>query len=433
MKPILFVIFIIFFVFNPLIAQNIPVNSRIDIMLIRGNYEDVIDTCKQILAYDSLNPEIYYKMGIAYHNILEEDLSVSSFSKAVKLHPDNKIYNFMLAKEYYGMGKYIPAEPLLSKVCSLDSMNWIYAYYLTSIYMHYNKYDEAINIYQRFLKEDSTNYNYLNKIAFAYLKKGNFEYATNLFNKSLSINNKNLIAIKNLAYLYSIAGKSDKAIQLLTKGIETDSSDMDLLTSRAQLYYSNNNFKAALDDYLALLSSSDSSEIYLERAGICWIKTRDRNLSEAIKYLLLAYRKDTSDYRTCSYLGFCYYNLNDTNNIVNDMKSSIYYYNKAIEILKPVNNQLGLIYRYRAAPEKINGMYKAAINSYLLALAVESDPDIYMEIANIYDEKLNNSERAIYYYQRFLDNVKNVNIQLTPEYIESIKERIKYLKNKPAK
>jgi len=424
MKPILFVITIFVFAFNSLTAQNSPADSRIDMMLVQGNYENAIDICKQILTYDSLNPEIHYKLGIAYHNIVEEDLSVSSFHKAVSLNPDNNIYNFMLARGYYGMGKYKLAEPLLIKVCALDSMNWLYSYYLTSIYMHYNKYDEAINIYKRFLFKDSTNYNYLNKLAYASLKKGDYEYAADLYIKSLAINKKNLIAIKNLAFLYSAARKTDTAIKLLTKGIETDPSDMDLFAKRAQLYYSRNDNKNALDDYLEILASGDSSAVYLKRAGICYCNIRQ--FDEAIKYLLLAFKTDSSDYRACSYIGFCYYNLDD-------MKNSLYYYNKVIRILTPVFTQIGMTHRYIASSQTGNGMYKSAISSYLKALEILEDPNIYIQIANLYDEKLNNGEKSIYYYQKYLENNKNIITPADTVYIKSIKDRVEYLKKNPAR
>lgn len=393
-------------------------------MLIRGDYEKVIDTCRQILTYDSLNPEIHYKMGIAYQNTLEEDLSLNSYYQAANLNPDNKVYNFMLAKGYYGKGKFKLAEPLLSKLCSIDSMNWVYAYYLTSIYMQSNKFDEAINIYKRFLMKDSTNYVYLDKIAFASLKKEDFMYATDLYNKSLSINNKNLTAIKNLAYLYSVTMRSDTAIQLLTKGIEIDSSDMDLYARRAQLYYSKNYTKRALDDYLVILASGDSSKIYLKRAGIGY--SYNLQPRQAIIYLLIAYKTDSSDYETCSFLGQCYYKIKD-------MKNSIYYYNRVIRILTPINLQLGLSYVLYAESQKSNGMYQDAIASYLKGQSIKSDPNIYMIIANIYDEKFNDKEKAIYYYQKFLDNFKNSKMNFTPDYVGTVKKRLEFLKNNPDK
>ncbi|MBG0859014.1 MAG: tetratricopeptide repeat protein [Bacteroidales bacterium] len=427
MKSILSALIFVLSLYTSLTAQNIPVNQAIDKMLVNGNYEEAINACKLLLVSDSLNPEINFKLGVAYENILEEELALTSFSRAAALDTLNKAYVFMLAKGYYGMEEYQLAEPLLIKICAIDSMNWLYAYYLTSIYIHLNRYDESINIYNRFLRKDSTNYNYLNKLAFAYLKKGDFARAKELYIKSLFLNQKNLLAIKNLAYLYTTEGKPDTSILFLTEGIEIDPDGIDLYSRRAHLYFSIIRGRSdindkALTDYLKVLSLGDSSAIYLKRAGVCY--TSAEKFGDAIKYLLLAYKADTTDYRTCSYLGFCYYNLKD-------MKNSISWYNKVIEILTPLYAQMGMTHRYIAASQIGSRLYKSAVSSFLKALEITSDPNIYMEIANLYDERLGNSERAIYYYRKFLDNQKKEQPSFPQEYIESIIKRIEYLKNKP--
>jgi tetratricopeptide (TPR) repeat protein len=419
MKSILLFVLLPVFAINPLIAQNLTDNSGLDKLLMQGDYMKVIDTCKQILSYDSLNPEIHFKMGIAYQNMMEEDSSLSSFYQAVRLNPDSKTYNFMLAKGYYGKEKFTLAEPLLRNLCSIDSLNWVYAYYLTSIFMQSNRFDEAINIYKMFLQKDSTKYAYIDKIAFAYLKKGDFEHATDLYNKSLSINSRNLTALKNLAYLYSFTIKTDTSILLLTRGMEIDSSDMDLYVRRASLYYSKHYTKKALDDYMVVLSSGDSSKIYLKRIGIGYCNNLQPD--EAIRFLSLAYNKDSSDYETCNYLGQSYYKLKDMNN-------SIHYYDRAVKILAPVSVQLGLTYILLAESQKGNGMYREAIASYQKSLDLKPDPNIYMIIANLYDEKLKDTEKAIYYYQKFLDNLKSTTMNFTPEYAETIRQRLEYIK-----
>jgi tetratricopeptide (TPR) repeat protein len=362
-------------------------------------------------------------MGLAYQNILEEDLSLASFSRAASLDPGNETYNFMLARGYYSKGKNKLAEPVLNKLCSADSMNWIYSYYLTSIYIQDSRFDEAINIYNRFRAKDTANYIYLDKIGFASLKKGNYEYAADLYEKSLAINPGNIAAIKNLAYLYTVDRRPDTAVQILTEAIKTDPADMDLYARRAQINYSRNYTKRALDDYLVILASGDSSQIYLKRAGIGYCN----NLQPAIalKYLLEAYNKDSSDYETCSYLAQSYYKLKE-------MGSSVRYYNKVIKILTPIHKQLGITYLLNAESQKSNGMYKESIAGYLKADAINSNPNLYMIVANIYDEKLKNSERAIYYYQMFLDNYKHIQKNFTPEYIGSIEKRLEFLKKNPA-
>jgi tetratricopeptide (TPR) repeat protein len=115
-----------------------------------------------------------------------------------------------------------------------------------------------------------------------------------------------------------------------------------------------------------------------------------------------------------------------------DMKNSIYYYKKVLKILTPVNTQMGLTYVLCAESQKVNEDYRAAIASYLKAYAINSDPNINMIIANIYDEKLNNKERAIYYYQRFLNTLKSSKMKFKPDYIQTIQKRLDFLKKPSA-
>jgi tetratricopeptide (TPR) repeat protein len=424
MKKISFVvIFVLCFIIQS-VAQNSQGTSKIDLLLIQGNYRRIIDTCKLILKYDTLNPDIYYKMGVACQNMLKEDLALDCFQKAASLDPENNAYSFSLAKAFYNAGKFRMAEPMLKKICYLDSMNWAYAYYLSGIYMQTDRYEDAIEVYGRFLKNDSTNYVYHDKIAFASLKNGDFPAAIEWYNKSLSLNEHNLTAIKNLSWLYASNMQPDTAIQLLSKGIEIDSTDLDLHIRRAQINFSKNWTKKALDDYLVLLAAGDSTTIYLKRAGIGYCYNFQPK--EAIVYLLKAYEADSTDYETSSFLGQSYY-------LIKDMTSSIYYYNRAIKILSAVNSKMALTHTLLADSQKGNREYKAAIENYLEAYTINKDANLNMVVANIYDEKLQNRDKAIFYYERFLKTQKNSRLKLPPEYIDKVEKRLEYLKKSQPK
>jgi tetratricopeptide (TPR) repeat protein len=78
-------------------------------------------------------------------------------------------------------------------------------------------------------------------------------------------------------------------------------------------------------------------------------------------------------------------------------------------------------------------MYHDAIASFLRALAISDNSDIYMIIANLYDEQLNDSKNAIKYYQAFLDNIKRTGGTFPAKYLDSIKERLEFLKTEPDK
>jgi tetratricopeptide (TPR) repeat protein len=422
MKKFLIVIIAIAGFYTPSLAQVKADNSKIDLLLIRGDYKKVIDTCEQILAADNLNSEIYYKMGLAYQNLLPDDKSFDCFLKASVISPDNNIYSFMLAKSFYGKGKMNQAKTLLLKLCAIDSMNWAYAYYLTSIFMQEGRYDESIKIYNRFYQQDTANYIILDLIGFACLRKGEFIDAIDLYNRSLALNGKNISAIKNLSFLYASTQRADTATELLTNGIKIDSTDMDLYVRRAALNYSRNYTKRALDDYLKVLSSGDSSVLYLKRAGIGY--TNNLQPKEAIAYLLKAYKKDSSDYETSSYLGQNYYRLKD-------LKNSANCYRRVVRLLTPITERLSVTYVLLAEVLKNDSLYNEAITSYLKAQGIRSDVNIYMIIANLYDEKLNDIPKAIHYYQLFLDNLKTARMNFGSDYIEKIKKRLDFLKNKP--
>ena len=419
MKRVFLITIIYLFSVNLSFAQNDILNSKINMMFLNGKYEKIIDTCKLILVGDSLNANLYYILGLAYQNSLDDDQCLKCFSKAANLNPDNRLYSYSLAKEYYNKGKVKLAKPLLDILCSSDSLNWIYAYYLSGIYMQSDRYDDAITVYRRFLKQEPNNHVYIDKLAFAYLKKGNMQIATDLYNNSLAINNKNVTAIKNLSVLYASTGNQDTSIQILTRGIEIDPDDMDLYVRRAQLYYLKNYTKRALDDYLVVLASGDSSKLYLKRAGIGY--SYNLQPEKALPYLLLAYEADSSDYETCSYLGQCY-------SRINNMKMSIYYYNRAIRILTPVEKQLGLTYGLNGDSYYNIKDYQNAAANYLKAQNRYPDPNNYMKIANIYDDKLNDKKNSIIYYQMFLENLKDAKRTYTSEYIEAIEKRLEYLK-----
>jgi tetratricopeptide (TPR) repeat protein len=420
-KNIFNILALLFFTHQVSLAQDGDKNARIDMLLIRGEYERVIDTCRLIITSDSTNAEAWYRMGLAYQNLLSDEKSIECFSRASTLAPDNSRYIFMLAKGYLNKGKTYRAKPLLEALCTNDTMNWTYAFYLTSIYMQEGRYDESIKIYSRFYRKDTTNYVFLDKTGFACLRKGDFESAIDLYNKSLALNPKNTTAIKNLSYLYSSTYRADTAIKLLTRAIEIDPEDMDLYVRRGGLHYLINYNKRALNDYLTVLRSGDSTTLYLKRAGIGY--SNNLQPEEAVSYLLKAYKKDSTDYETTSYLGRNYNDLNDA-------KRSIYYYKRTLKILTPAVQQTEIATIMLAESQKKGGFYKESIDTYKNALKISTDVKLYMLIANIYDEKLNDSQNAIFYYELFLEKLKTAKINFKSEYIESVRKRIQFLKDK---
>ena len=406
---------------QPILSQNKPDYTSIDIKLVKGDYRKVIDTCNLILNTDSLNAEIYFKLGTAYQNLMSEDKALENFLRASAISPDNRNYQFMVAKSYFNKGKNDNARPILQKLYEADTTNWIYAYYLTSIYMQQGKYYESIGIYTSFYRQDTANTMLMDKLGFASLRNGEYANAIQYLERSLSINRKNTNSIKNLSYLYAATGRIDTATGLLTAGIAYEPRDMDLYARRAAIYFSTGNNKRSLNDYLKILSSGDSTTLYLKRAGIGY--SNNLQPDESNKYLLLALKKDTSDYETLDYIAKNYHSLKDR-------KKCEYYYNKLINVLAPFTLKREFAYINLAEEFNSDGMYYEAIDNYLKGQRMGPDKNIDMIIGNIYDEKLDNKPKAIQYYQKFLSEAGPGGVNFTTEYIQSVRNRLDFLVEK---
>jgi tetratricopeptide (TPR) repeat protein len=174
-----------------------------------------------------------------------------------------------------------------------------------------------------------------------------------------------------------------------------------------------------------LLKHGDSTAINLKRAGIGYCNNMQP--AKAIPFLLKSYQRDSSDYETCSYLGQSYYNLKD-------MQKSIYYYKRTLKILSPIYQQTGLTYVLLAESQKGAEKYEDALASYLKAQELKVDPNIYLIIANLYDEQMGNKVSAIKYYQLFLNTFTKLSkTTFTAEYVESVKKRVEFLKEEQKK
>jgi len=401
-------------------GQSYKEFSAIDRLLIGGEYEKVIDTCLLLIKSDSLDPDTHYKLALAYQNILMDDEAVSEYTKALSLRPADKNYKYSLAKILYSKNKFKAAEPLMADLYATDTLRWDYAYFLTSIMMQTGRYDEPITIYKRFQQNEPLNYLFYDKIGFALLRKGEFDEAIDCYNRSLELNPINTSAIKNLSYLYASTNRRDTAIVLLTKGISMDPEDMDLYTRRAQIYFTMNYTKRAMDDYLVLIASGDSSAINLKRVGIGYMNNLQPD--KAVGYLKLSYVRDSSDYETSSYLGQAYFKIKDN-------KNNIRYYTRTIRLISPVENTARYTYLLLAESLKADGQYQRAIDNYLKVQRFSIDPNIYMIVANIYDEQLNDKEKALQYYDLFLGVFKKSTTGFKSDYIDAIRKRIEYLRN----
>ena len=146
----------------------------------------------------------------------------------------------------------------------------------------------------------------------------------------------------------------------------------------------------------------------------------NRQNIDALSYFKAAYNKDSGDFEIPSYLGQVYYNLKQ-------YKKSIRYYNKVLELLSIFLKQADYTHILIADSYKDSSLFKDAITRYTISFNNKYTARICMTLAHIYDKELKNYDKAIYYYQLFLNNPGKNEFSLGPVYIQNVKKRLDYL------
>lgn len=393
-------------------------------MLVNGDNRSAADTCRMILSSDSLDAAVWYKLGLAYRNMQPDEHSLECFIRAAECDTANNLYKFNLAKAWLSKNKKFRARPLLEELCAADSLNRDYAFQLGSLYMDEGTYEKALKLYSVFYDQDTSDHVILGKIGFVKLRQGKYEESISYYERSLDKYPKNLDAVRNLSFLYPNVNKTDTALLLLDRAIATEQDDVDLYARRGTIYWARELYKPALEDYMTILELGDSSFLYLKRAGIASV--RRMKYPEALPLLLKAHMKDTTDYETIDYIAQCYI-------AKSDFYKTHYYYEKIIEMLKPLSHQLGVTHMNNGQAVYLLNDYNKALDNYLKCYELTKNTTVLMLIANVYDENLNNPARALPYYRQFLSIYKTKkNVTYTEDYITSIRNRVDYLERKQA-
>jgi tetratricopeptide (TPR) repeat protein len=392
---------------------------KINEMLLNGKYAEVVHSTLVLLEKDSLNPDLHYKLALAYQNLMLSDKALKEYKTAAKLQSDNKVFLFSLAKQYYLTGKMNLAEPIFIQLYQSDSTNWLYGYYLAEFYLQQELYDKSMSIYNSVYHYDTTNYVVLDKTAYCWIKLENNQKAIDTYKKSLEINKNNIVTIKSLSLILKKLKRYDSALYYLNKGITIDSSDLDLYLRRADVYYALNYHRQAREDYMRILRSGDTTAQVLKKIGLGYQYAEKYKNAE--KYLYLSYLKDTTDYELCRFLGSTY-------NELKEYEKSVLFYEKSIQLLTPTLTNINKCYFFLAINYYDRGEYSKAIEYYKKSLNMVYDPGTCLQIARIYDEKLNNYGNAIIYYQRFMDEPKTKGYSMAPGLIDTVEKRLDWLK-----
>ena len=405
--------YILFFVAVVGISVDSFSQEEIDLLILNKNYDKALILIDQQIN-ENPNAQLYYKKGLVFNSLQNYQESVSAFSEALKLQPENAEILTEMAEGLSVLGNYQDANGYFQKAAKLQPENISLTAKLGRNYISLKDYKRAYNCFSDIYTKDSTNVYWNKQLAYSAYRIGKKGQAIALYEKVLVQNRRDYSSYFNLIRVYDKKKEGSKILSTIETGLINFPADADFYDERAKYFFETKEYVEARNNYESYFSAGgDSVYQSLMNYGISSYFAKDEN--KAISILEICLSQTANDPYVLFYLSLSYKKLNDFQISEDYMKAAIEAATPAY--LPEMYHHLGQIYgQQRKFEESISALQKAN----------ELDPtnaEVLFEIATTYEEYNSNKTLAINYYRIYLkeagENGNNVNYAL---------ERIKRLK-----
>lgn len=404
------------FINNGLQGQNLNTRLQELAQLVNDKkFKEAVAFGTGELTRDSLDPQIYYYLGISYSNLRQYHKACLAYEKSNVLLPGNKPILLNLAECYCEIAAASAAEVIIKDLLQEDSADTYTWLQLALVYQRQAKADEAAGIYSRLWSEDSSNIWYPRQIGSILIRNERFREAIPYLESVVDADSNDQGSFLRLGQAY-INLKSVEKIPVLDKAIRQDSLQPVLHRYRGGLWLGAGQFKLAETDLITALELGDTTAFTCRHLGIS--QFQQSKYDQALWAFTQTVKIDSLDTEAWYYLGFCY-------KWAEDIPKAIECLSHALKIAIPpstgsIYSGLGLFYNLKRDLKSSMLYYKKAL---------EYNPaDAYplSQLGLLVEQTTRDKELAREYYEQFIREYNGGDQHL----IDYVNERIQIINEK---
>lgn len=287
-------------------------------------------------------------------------------------------------------GKLADAESYYQRVYDLDSTRTAVLFNLGSINLRRGNYIKSEAFYKKIIEKDTGNFMVYKQLAKICFEKGEQAQTLTYLSRANQINPFDPDVASDLSEMLLIFKKYDVAEKVLGQAIINDPENVELLYGLVKLFSLENKFADTKETCLKLMKLGDESAFVLTKLGLAYYNLKEYECAIAALINIPAqYQGETSYYLT----GMAYKGLSDRPKAIEFMK-------KAIDA--GISPNIADYYGEIAGSDEKLGKNKAAAAAYQKALEFNEDPTIVYLLANLYDIKLKDKKKAVFYYKKYI-------------------------------
>ncbi|MGD9200461.1 MAG: tetratricopeptide repeat protein [Chitinispirillia bacterium] len=391
---------------------------------LKKDYNSALSYIKQVIekeSYDPLYLTLYARINQELGN---EDIATKTIEDAIALDSTNIDILSSAGYIYKQLGNFERAKKNLLKAISLSDQCWRCYQYLGEISFDETDCSKASSFFRKALSINENNEEIMMKLGRTLVLSYDINGAKNIFEKVYINNPEHHEAYYRLIHINILLNKPDKVKILSKERKKKDKTVWDHI-ARAEIYESEGNYDAAFISYkVALRLQPDMLEAHAGNGRIDLINKKYNdaivNFSKALvkdpynPYLLLDLGKAyegigqyTSATDVFKEITNKYPSIPDSYYLMAGIKSKENKHGEAIDILKNgLKNSPNSpdLYYLLGQEYKVTGQFDQSISAYKNAVKNGNEDylEAYLEIANIYKDKLNNEGETKKYIKKYL-------------------------------
>lgn len=396
------------------------------LLLINEKYEELVSVTDTLMVPDSIKAEMNYYTGQAFRELSMHDSALYCFQQAHAGDSLNLSYGKAVGRAYHSLGRTREAIQVFEDGLAKDPLDRKLRIDLAALYLSRRQYAESLGLYRNLIEGDSLNYLFYKQAGRCFLTTGPEDSTLYYFEKAFKLNPADPYLTQQITNMYLRKKDLDMAFETMRKGFQYDMDNPDLLRLRGYLWFVDNNYKLAIDDFTESALQDSNSAFTYKYLGLSYFEVR--LYDDSREALSRAFQLDSLDAETVFFLGSaCRWSKHE--------EEAVEYYLKTIELLKPLPGQLKNTHIQLAELYKVLHRFDLALEAYREAYSYDTlDNVIFFRMAQVYDQNLDQKRLAIEYYEKYLSGMVTDHqlfdaTEGTSEILlQHVQERIDYLK-----
>ena len=379
--------------FNPFTYLDAQDLDSIHFFIEQYEYQKAIDNIDKIVDYEK-TPELV-DLKVVFLKELHKHQEAFPYLEKLYLEDTTNVQRIAdLANCCLLLGNYKSSQRLYEKALSINPVNNYVIQQLANSYFQLDDFETAKRYYISAYTNDSTFY-VARQLGKCYENLDSVDTAIYYYQIALILNPSDFESTYRLANLYKLSEEYANGIALSDTYLLLDSSNFKMLRLSGFLHFLNKSYDISVKRFERCIALGDVSDFVIKYLGYSYFKTSEFELAK--DYLEKAFLKDTLNADLCYTLGLaCDYSIYK--------KLAIYYLNKTIDLLTPSPEYMSHVYQDLAIANTGYSKFNDALDAYLAAYELTpNDTLLIFKIASHYDNRRNDKETALFYYQKFMD------------------------------